>query len=503
MQPDNQDQRPSQERADELAQYEMPFIERRRAWIDALNQGQAVDPAIASEIEDTLLRRLNEALSSPGHPWLASSANAFSSNDLHEFLAIRAESWSKLAQAIREQNPQLAAAHDELWVRSEILLIASQTDQHRRDQIGAGAGMEIAAFHRKLAGMTPRAWCTPAIEIVCVVLFAAMVASGVSATNPAAADLIPWGANFGPQTMHGQWWRLGTCTLLHFGIPHLVFNLLVLYSIGCLIERLLGHVGLLIVGLVTGVAGSVASLFWNPTVVSVGISGVVFGLFGVLLGFLFRGRGTIPVAVFRELRNSGLSFVGYNLVFSIMSKGIDHGAHLGGLSAGLLLGIIAGRPLDAWYMATRGTRNVAMACAGVIGIGAAIAALPAAPRDMIAETTTLGKDEELLLKSYSQMAELAQKQQLDDAGLARRIEQEIMPGWHKLREGWKSIKTIPGTRGDLIDGIDRCLLLRQESWEALLRAIKEQDASMIQRHQDKWVAADSCAKELNSKNRGR
>lgn len=361
----------------------------------------------------------------------------------------------------------------------------------------------MANFHRTLAALTPRVWCTPALAAVIVAVFVALIASGVSMWKPVASDLIPWGANFGPRTMNGEWWRLETCTLLHFGIVHLVFNLLALVGIGRLVERLLGNIGFLMACFVTGVAGSLTSLFWNPIVVSVGVSGVVFGLFGVLLGFLTRGRGTIPVAVLRELRNSGLSFVGYNLVFSMMASGIDHGAHLGGLAAGLLLGFVAGRPLDSRFLATRGIRNLAMAALSVSGIGAAMAALPDAPRDAVAEMSALAKAEGQLLKNYAQLVERSKQGQVDDAGLARELEEEILPGWRKLREGWRSLKTVPGTRQNVLDGIDKCLGLREESWEALMHAAREQDEKWIARHREKWTAAEACVHELQSRAPGK
>ena len=68
--------------------------------------------------------------------------------------------------------------------------------------------------------------------------------------------------------MNGQWWRLVTCMFVHFGILHLAFNMWVLWDLGRLVERLVGNVGFVVLYFLSGIAGSIASLVWNPTVVS-------------------------------------------------------------------------------------------------------------------------------------------------------------------------------------------------------------------------------------------
>ena len=63
-------------------------------------------------------------------------------------------------------------------------------------------------------------------------VFAAMVARHVSAFAPTTDALKPWGANYGPLTTHGQWWRLVTATFVHIGLTHLLVNMFALFVIG-------------------------------------------------------------------------------------------------------------------------------------------------------------------------------------------------------------------------------------------------------------------------------
>ena len=83
----------------------------------------------------------------------------------------------------------------------------------------------------------------------------------------------PWSIRartYGPLTLDGQWWRLLTCTFVHIGIIHIGLNMWVLWDIGQLVERLTGNVGFLLLYLLSGLFGSLASVYWNPEVLSAG-----------------------------------------------------------------------------------------------------------------------------------------------------------------------------------------------------------------------------------------
>src|SRR5262249_35489619 len=176
-----------------------------------------------------------------------------------------------------------------------------------------------------------------------VLVFVLMVLKGVSAWDPTADSVLKWGADYGPLTLRGQWWRMAVSTFLHFGLIHLLFNMLVLFNIGLFMESLAGRVEFVVLYLVCGLGGSAASLAWHPSIVSAGASGAIFGLYGALLGFLFRHRGVIPGESLASLRKGALTFVGYNLLFGLR-PGVDMAAHLGGLATGFLLGLFLIQP---------------------------------------------------------------------------------------------------------------------------------------------------------------
>jgi rhomboid protease GluP len=156
----------------------------------------------------------------------------------------------------------------------------------------------------------------------------------------------------------------------------------VLRDIGQLAERLVGNVGFLLLYLLSGLFGSLASVCWNPMVLSAGASGAVFGAFGGLMGFVLLRGDSIPKSILGGLRNSGGTFLFYNLIFGFSIPGIDMAAHLGGLAAGFACGLILSQPLDQVSSRTRAWRNGVMLALGVAGLLIAWLAAPDAPVDL-------------------------------------------------------------------------------------------------------------------------
>ncbi len=181
----------------------------------------------------------------------------------------------------------------------------------------------------------PRAWATLTLVGLNVLVFGAMVVSGISAFNPDAQQVLRWGADFGPLTLHGEWWRLGTSMFLHFGLLHLAFNMWALLNLGLLAEALLGPRAFLALYLLSGVGGSLASVLAHPLAVGGGASGAIFGVAGGLIASLLlkrRGSGSLH-AIRRQLPSLAM-FVLYNLIFGFGTSGIDNVAHVGGLAVG-------------------------------------------------------------------------------------------------------------------------------------------------------------------------
>jgi rhomboid protease GluP len=128
-----------------------------------------------------------------------------------------------------------------------------------------------------------------------------MIARGVDWMQPASDQLLSWGADYGPYTLDGQYWRLITSMFLHFGIIHILGNMWCLWSLGRLAEDLIGSPAVVGIYLLTGIGASLLSLSWDPMRVSAGASGAIFGIAGALITVLYYGKHDLPKENVRHL----------------------------------------------------------------------------------------------------------------------------------------------------------------------------------------------------------
>ena len=178
---------------------------------------------------------------------------------------------------------------------------------------------------------------TPLLIDACLLVFGLMALSGVSASDPTGAQLVRWGSNATDFTLHGQPWRLLTYMFVHAGLSHLLLNMLSLWLLGLLVEDRVGPLRLLLVYLACGVGGGLASLWWNAQGInSVGASGAIFGLYGLLLALLIGKKLVLDKSDRRAMLGLVLYLVFSNLL-SGLTGNIDNAAHLGGLATGLLI----------------------------------------------------------------------------------------------------------------------------------------------------------------------
>jgi membrane associated rhomboid family serine protease len=139
----------------------------------------------------------------------------------------------------------------------------------------------------------------------------------------------------------GEIWRLWTVTLLHdpSNLLHLLFNMYALYLSGPIVERLYGSVQMAVFYLVCALGGSLASFAFGSSAPSVGASGAIFGLFGILLVATRTHHPALDRASRNFIAQLGTILM-INIVFGIIAAGyIDNAAHAGGFVTGALLGL--------------------------------------------------------------------------------------------------------------------------------------------------------------------
>jgi len=195
-----------------------------------------------------------------------------------------------------------------------------------------------------------------------VLVFAVMVASGISPTEPTGQDIIRFGSNFGAYTIRGQYWRLLTYNFVHIGFIHLFLNMWFLFDLGKACERLLGSLSFIAMYLVSGVAGGVLSLAWNPHTNSAGASGALFGILGAMIAAYKFGDFSMPRAYVQASLRSMVFCAGINLLWGL-SGGIDNAAHIGGMISGMAFGFLFAKAApDSRDLGRRALITVLIAC---------------------------------------------------------------------------------------------------------------------------------------------
>jgi membrane associated rhomboid family serine protease len=163
--------------------------------------------------------------------------------------------------------------------------------------------------------------------------------------------LVTYGAkmNYLIEQYH-QWWRFVTPMFIHGNFPHLFINMFSLWMVGPYVEKLYGSAKFVVFWVFSGIMGVVASyltvrpnagngfLFKSVDHASVGASGALFGLVGVLFVFGIKFRRELPEGFKRAFGVGMLPIIVINLVIGYLGRGfIDNAAHLGGLVTGAAL----------------------------------------------------------------------------------------------------------------------------------------------------------------------
>lgn len=174
------------------------------------------------------------------------------------------------------------------------------------------------------------------ILLAAIVIVWIMMSLAGGSTNTQV--LIRFGANYGPLILQGEVWRLFTSMFLHIGLTHLAFNAYALYVFGMEMERLYGPDRFIVIYILSGLFGSLASFASRgPNVLSAGASGAIFGIIGMNLAYFLLHRKNFGQLGRQRVMNT-LFIIGLNLFFGFTVPGIDNLAHVGGLIAGFALG---------------------------------------------------------------------------------------------------------------------------------------------------------------------
>ncbi len=137
-------------------------------------------------------------------------------------------------------------------------------------------------------------------------------------------------------------YRFVSAIFLHADAIHLVMNMVSLYLVGRMIERLFSKTAYLSIYFLTAFFGSILSLYVHTNTWGVGASGAIFGLFGALAGFAFFHRKTMKDQFIAFMKDFGVILL-VNLAIGFIFPSIDVSAHIGGLFTGIIGGYMVAK----------------------------------------------------------------------------------------------------------------------------------------------------------------
>lgn len=137
-----------------------------------------------------------------------------------------------------------------------------------------------------------------------------------------------------------EYYRFISSVFLHYDIQHIFNNMILLFFIGRIIEKQVGHIAYLFIYLLSGIGGNLVSALWEWKTeaysVSVGASGAVFGLTGALFVLVIFHKGRLE-----QIRWQGVILMIVLSVYNgFTTNNINNAAHIGGLLTGIILTIL-------------------------------------------------------------------------------------------------------------------------------------------------------------------
>lgn len=332
---------------------------------------------------------------------------------------------------------------------------------------------EIDQFREALRARTRWALVTPALIVLNVAVFVLMLRDAGAVSDP--ETIVRWGGNFWLRTRNGEWWRLVTSMFVHAGMLHLLVNLAGLAQVALILERLVGRLIVIAVFLTAGVFASLVNLNTHPLATSVGASGAIVGLYGLLLassiwGIRHRSSATIPLKAVNRLVPAAAVFILYNLA----NDNLGSAAELTGLLTGVVCGTVLAKGVSDRKPAARRVAHVT-AAAVVITVLSAIPlrgitdVKPELERTVAAEDRTAG--------AYQKAAERFRNGRMTAEALALLIDQKIIPELQITGSRLKALVGAPTEHQPLVANAEEYVRLRSESWrlrsEWLRRAGRE------------------------------
>ena len=322
-------------------------------------------------------------------------------------------------------------------------------------------------FRDALQERTPRLVVMPALVALNTAIFVFMLFGAGALSDP--ATLVSWGGSVGPRTTNLEWWRLVTAMFVHSGMLHLLVNMAVLVQLGLILERLVGPLAFVSVYVAAGVFGGLVSLSAYPVSVTVGASGAIFGLYGLLIassiwGVIHPSSMSIPMRTLKKLSPAAGLFLLYNLAIG----GLEPAA--GGMVVGFLCGLVLAIGVGDGKPEPRRI-GITMGVTALIAVAAAIPLRRITDvRPEIARVVAL---EDRTASTYKTAADRFNSGRITAEALAQLIDRTIVPEVEAAQAHLRALDRVPQEHQALVADAEEFLRLRHESWRLRAEGLRK------------------------------
>ena len=336
----------------------------------------------------------------------------------------------------------------------------------------AGAARRTRMHHRPepIDDMPAPPWplATLAIALLMFSVHAWMRLMGADLAD--GDTLVSWGANFGPRTANGEWWRLVTAIFVHDSSFTLLINLVALVPAAVVLERVIGRGALTAVYVSSGVVAGLVSVAAQPVAVTAGAAGAIFGLYGLVVTSwmwgLIHGSTGLRLPEIRTLAPFAGVFVLYNLLSADLHGTAEAASLVTGFFAGLLLarGVHLRKPPAVRV-------GVAVAATALFGV---VYAVPLRGlTDVRPRVAQLVSVESATAAAYEPHVASFRDGRSSAAELAAVIDKQILP---QLQSAWaplSDLRGVPDQHEPLAIAAQEFGRLRLESWRLRIRGLRK------------------------------
>jgi len=337
----------------------------------------------------------------------------------------------------------------------------------------AYAGEPPDTFRAALRQRTPRPLATLTIAAVHVLVFAAMLVGKGALGDP--ATLLAWGANAGPRTTNGEWWRFVTAPFVHPGLASMLIETAALVQIGWTVERLVGPFAFAAAYAIAAIAAGMAAVAIVPLGVTYGSAAAIAGLYAILLMMAVRSSRqqtglVIPPAALTRFAPLGALF----LFYVLGSAAPVFRAALTAAAAAVLFALaFVGNVGDALPQ----PRRVAYGLGVAVAVSAALAFTMRGIADVRPELQKLVGIEHQTAAAYDTALDRFRKGTISAAGLTKTIDEVIVPALRASDERIRRISGVPREDRQLIDDAREYIRVRIDSWHLRAQGLYESSQS--------------------------